>query len=59
MDTLKCYVVIWAVLCGPVFLPITRNANNRNLGRRKGFFFSREHINISVGNEFPQHKNKY
>lgn len=59
MDTLKCSVVIWAVLGGVVFLPVNRNANNSKLRRRKWNFFFREHINISVGNEFAQHKNKY
>lgn len=57
MDTLKCYVVILAVLCDSVFSPISRNANNSNLKKkRKCVFFAREHINISVGNEPPQHK---
>lgn len=35
MDTLKCYVVILAVLCDSVFSPISRNANNSNLKKKK------------------------
>lgn len=56
MDTLKCYVVILAGLRGSVFSPISRNANNSNLKKESHFFLARERINISVGNELPQHK---
>lgn len=36
---IEVYVVVWAVLCGSVFLPVNRNANNSNLRRKKDFFF--------------------
>lgn len=55
MDTLKCYVVILAVLRGSVFFPISRNANKSNL-KKESAFFAGEHTNISVGNELPQRK---